>query len=60
MNILKNDKFNDGALLVTSVTPHHVNFKHVLTGYAHSLSKFEFTEQMDNGVFHTQERRVIY
>jgi hypothetical protein len=59
MAILKNDKFNNGALLITGVTPTHINFKHVGTGYPHSLSKPEFFDQMECGVFHTQERRVI-
>lgn len=60
MKILKNDKFNNGALMVTSVTATHINFQHVLTGYPHSLSQSEFMEQIENGVFHTQERRVIF
>lgn len=60
MAILKNDKFNNGSLLITGVTNTHVNFKHVVTGYPHSMSQYEFNEQISNGVFHTQERRVIF
>lgn len=59
MAILKGDKFNNGALVVTAVTPIRVKFVHVGTGYPHNMTKYEFYEQMDNGVFHTQERRVI-
>lgn len=60
MEIFKNDKFNNGALLVTGVTSTHINFQHVITGYPHSLSQSEFMEQMHNGVIHIQERRVIF
>ena len=60
MDIKTGDKFNDGLIVVVGVTPTHIMTSYTKTGYVSKISRPQFGDILEAGIWRNQYRRISF